>query len=455
MFIFSRGNLRGWPQLFATLLAAPLILTSCSPMPQRQPAPSPVASSPGILAPAAVAGALAASAQVDTTEDYRALGYTDQRKLARDSHGALYVAYRKKDTRGDSGCYHIFVSKSADNGATWQVVAGGAPIEQADDCMQRVPALIVDASDVIHVVWYGRDKQHSGGNDRQIKYTRSADGGATWSKWRNVAEVPGYSGSALWQEHPTIAASGSQLYIVWQGLDGDSGGASQAKLITSLDGGATWSAWRKVGEWRQNQSRPVLVAARAGRLFLFAYGSVGGVQQIIWTSSADSGDTWQPWAAVAPSNADQRHVSAAVDASDHVHLVWRELEDSGGSTIRYAVYGADAWSAAEPVSAAPGVYQLFPSVAVSGDGTLWVAWTETSERSDAPEDDPTGGQAVYTSRPAGSGWRPRAVLTPSSRTSIYVSLYANPGDRRGTVDAIWLDNGDAASKTIWYARLGG
>jgi hypothetical protein len=436
------------------LLAALIALASCSPAPQ-QPIATPAATAPGVPSPAAATTPPAssqASAQIDTTQDYRALGYTDQRKLARDSHGTLYAAYRKKDTQGD--CYHIFVGKSADNGATWQVLAGGAPIEQADDCMQRVPALIVDARDVIHVVWYGRDKQHSQGNDRQIKYTSSADGGATWAPWRNVAEVPGYNGSALWQEHPIIAASGTLLFIVWQGVDSDSGGASRAKFIKSSDGGATWSAWRNVGGGGQNQSRPVLVAARDGRLFLFAYGNVGGVQQIIWTISGDRGDTWQPWRAVAPSSADQRHVSAAVDASDHVHLVWRQMED-GGSAIQYAVYDGASWSAAAPISAAPGVYQLFPSVAVSGDGALWVAWTETNDRSDAPEDDPSAGQIAYVSRPAGGSWGPRTVLAPSGHASIYISLYASPGDRRGTVDAIWLDNGDAERKTIWYARLGG
>ena len=460
MFVLCPGGARGRPSAIAKLLATLLVLTGCSLTPQRQPAPTPASRSP--LAPSSAVAAAGtplpgsqASVQIDTTQDYRALGYTDQRKLARDSRGTLYAAYRKKDTQGDRECYHIFVSKSTDNGVTWWVVRGGTPIEQADDCMQRVPSLIVDASDVIHVVWYGRDKQHNHGNDRQIKYTRSADGGGTWLHWRNVAEVPDYSGSTLWQEHPTITASGKLLYIVWQGLDGDGSDTSQVKFIKSSDGGATWSAWRNVGAGRQNQSRPVLVAARDGRLFLFAYGNVGGVQQIIWTTSADNGDTWQPWRAVAPDDADQRHVSAALDASDHIHLVWRQMDGSDGSTIRYAVYDGKSWSAAASVGAAPGVYQFFPSVVVSGSGTLWVAWTEANERSDAPEDDPTAGQIVYISRPAGGTWRPRTTLTPRSHTSIYVSLYANPGDQRTTVDAIWLDNSDDARKSIWYARLGG
>jgi hypothetical protein len=458
--ILCHGRARGRSSTIAKLLATLLILAGCSLAPQRQPAATPVSSLP--LAPSptvADAGAPAPGSQprvqIDTTQDYRALGYTDQRKLARDSRGTLYAAYRKKGAPGDRECYHIFVSKSSDNGSTWRVVPGGAPIEQTDDCMQRVPSLIVDASDVIHVVWYGRDKQHNRDNDRQIKYTRSTDGGSTWSGWRNVAEVSGYSGSALWQEHPTIAASGKLLYIVWQGLDGEGSDTSQAKFIRSSDGGTTWSAWRNAGAGRKNQSRPVLVAARDGRLFLFAYGNLGGVQQIIWTTSVDHGDAWQPWRAVAPDDADQRHVSAATDASARIHLVWRQMDGLDGSTIRYAVYDGKSWSAAASVGAAPGVYQFFPSVVVSGSGTLWVAWTEANERSDAPEDDPTAGQIVYVSKPAGSRWRPRTTLTPRSRTSIYVSLYANPDDQRTTVDAIWLDNSDGVRKGIWYARLDG
>jgi len=34
--------------------------------------------------------------QFDRSEDIRTLGYSDQRKLARDSSGALFAAYRKK-----------------------------------------------------------------------------------------------------------------------------------------------------------------------------------------------------------------------------------------------------------------------------------------------------------------------------------------------------------------------
>ncbi len=87
--------------------------------------------------------------------------------------------------------------------------------------------------------------------------------------------------------------------------------------------------------------------------------------------------------------------------------------------------------------------------------TRWVAWTEASEQSDAPEDDPTARQIIYVSRPAGSTWNPRATHAPRSHTSIYVSLYANLDDQRTTVDAIWLENTDDAHKSIWYARLGG
>src|SRR5581483_10639939 len=151
MSILCLGKLRGRPSAIAALLAALLVLAGCSLAPQRPPAPTPAPGAPPATSLAATpAPGSQASVEVDTTEDYRALGYTDQRKLARDSRGTLYAAYRKKDSRGDSECYHIFVSKSTDNGKTWSAVRGGMPIEQADDCMQRVPSLIVDTADVIH-----------------------------------------------------------------------------------------------------------------------------------------------------------------------------------------------------------------------------------------------------------------------------------------------------------------
>jgi hypothetical protein len=395
--------------------------------------------------------------QVDETDDYRGLGYTDQRKIARDSNGNLYLAYRKKYPTGQSACYHIFVSKSSDNGASWTVLNQNAPIERTGDCAQRVPTIAVDDRDVIHVAWYGKDPDNTGDNQRQIKYARSTDGGATWSDWINVAKVPGYRGQPLWQEHPVLyVGARDTIYIVWQGLDSTYSSASQAKFVKSADGGATWDAWKNVSPMsRRNQSRPTIVTTNDGnRLYILAYGGVDGVQQIIWTTSADRGDTWTPWSAVAPSAGDQRHVSVVLDSSDHLHAVWREVDGSGTTQIEYCTYNGKSWSAATSVGAYPAMYQFFPSIAVTSKDTLWVVWTESASPSDYPEDNPTDGQIWYVSKPAGGAWSRRIMLTPQSGASIYASLRWGHYNNGGNIDVIWLDSHDGSSSQIRHAALG-
>ena len=123
-----------------------------------------------------------AAVLIDLVQDPKVTGYPDSRKLVRDSHGNLYVAYRKKFLLKKAVETHLFVAKSTDNGQSWAVVNQGKPVERVGDFKQRVPSLVIDSHDVIHIVWYGLDAHNLGVNDRQIKYVRSADGGTTGSQ---------------------------------------------------------------------------------------------------------------------------------------------------------------------------------------------------------------------------------------------------------------------------------
>ncbi len=390
--------------------------------------------------------------QVDRTQDYRGLGYTDQRKLARDSAGNLYLVYRKKHRIDGRLRYHIFVARSADEGGSWTVL-NDMPIERVGDYVQRVPAIAVGATDAIHVVWYGNDPDNAGENERQIKYARSDDGGASWSRWINVAAVGGYDGQRLWQEHPCICAHGDAIFLAWQGLDTTYRAASQAKFVASLDGGRSWGAWRNVSPADGNRSRPTLVATADGaRLYMLAYGDMGGRQQIVWTVSRDGGESWAPWAAVAPADADQRHVSAAVDPRDGLHAVWRQADAAGRARIYYAGYDGRAWSAGAPIGAGRPAHQLFPSLTVAAD-RLWVVWTETTRPFGYPADDPADGQLWYASKPLGGDWSAPARLAASGERAIYASLRRN--DPRGdeAIDLVWLSNDGGPNLPIMHTRL--
>jgi hypothetical protein len=391
--------------------------------------------------------------QIDNTEDYRSLGYPDQRKIARDSQGNLYVAYRKKYKSVNTSTYHIFVAKSTNNGSSWQILNNNQPIEQIGDYMQRVPTIAIDQRDVIHVAWYGQDAQNTGENQRQIKYSRSSDGGLTWSPWVNVGEVQGYDNQKLWQEHPTLAVNGTNVYIAWQGLDPDNPRSSQVRLGHSTDSGATWQPWRTVkATTRGNRSRPSIIAVSGGeRLYILAYGGVGTPQQIVWTSSDDGGATWGDWQPVAPNTGDQRHVSAALDSGGRVHAVWRQMDDQNNAAIVYAVLDNGQWSQPKAIQQ-NGTYQFFPSIAVSGDDSVWVSWTASSDASKSPEDDPTNGNIVVAKKEHDSTWRMLQPPLEQQGANIYSSLRWGEYNNGGNVDLVWL-SGSGDSWHLLFSAL--
>lgn len=422
------------------------------------------ANTPTPITPLTVTGlnhpTLAAPTLVDQTQQSKSMGYTDSRKLVRDRAGNLYVAYRKKFKLQDETAYHIFVATSRNNGRTWQVLNNNRPIEEVGDFNQRVPSIAIDRQDRLHVVWYGPDAAGAGSEENQIKYAYSADSGASWSAWRNIAPVAGYGGEERWQEHPTIFVSDAQggdaqtLYVVWEGRDELSNRAAQIKLTQSHDGGQTWSPWLNLAPTNYNRSRPALVA-KGDTLYTFAYGSRGGIQQILCTISTDGGKAWSPWRQVAASMQDQRHVSAAIDQQGVVHIVWRQppfqatQEEGRNSQIYYASFDGQTWSAPTRVGAHGDSAQTYPSIAVDGERTVWITWLETSDPYDFPNDAPTTGAVYYVAK-NDQGWS-QPILFGAGGNNLYPSLRRDL-TTGAHIDVVWLD-AQPQGNLIRFAQL--
>ncbi len=386
---------------------------------------------------------LALPTLVDQTQQVKSMGYTDSRKIVRDRAGKLYVAYRKKFKLHYETAYHIFVATSRDNGRTWTVLNNNRPIAEVGDFNQRVPSIAIDRHDRLHVVWYGADATSATSDENQIKYVYSADGGATWSTWRNIAPVAGYAGAERWQEHPTIFVSDNQtVHIVWEGRDEWYQRAAQIKVTQSHDGGQSWTPWRNLAPTNYSRSRPSLVA-KGDTLYAFAYGSRGGIQQILYTISTDGGQQWSPWQPVAASIQDQRHVSAAIDQRGTVHIVWRQppfrgaLEEGRNSQIYYASLDGAGWSAPIRVGSHGGGAQTYPSIAVALDYTVWITWLETSAPYDFPHDAPTTGAVYYVAKNE-QGWS-EPILFGAGGGNLYPSLRRDLGSAGTAVDVVWVD----------------
>lgn len=380
---------------------------------------------------------------IDETQNSKAMGYTDSRKVVRDAQGNLYVAYRKKYKLHYETAYHIFVAKSTDNGLTWHVLNAAQPIETVGDFNQRVPAIAIDRADGLHVVWYGPDETTTNDDENQLKYVHSTDGGLTWSAWRNIAPVAGYQGQALWQEHPTIYVDNdNRIYVVWEGRDDWYTQSAQIKFTRSSDGGQSWTPWVNVAPSNHSHSRPALVVS-GEQLYVFAYGNRGGLQQILYASSMDGGRAWSRWRQVAPSGQDQRHVAAAVDRTGRIHIVWRQPPFSAAAASRnntqiyYAMYDGMTWRAPVHVGSHMGGAQTYPSIAVDAEQTVWITWVETTDPYDFPNDAPTTG-AVYYVVKSELGWS-APLLYGGSGSNLYPSLRRNLTSGREQVDVVWLE----------------
>lgn len=396
--------------------------------------------------------------RVDRVDDYRALGYPGSRKIVRDSQDNLYVAYRKGYKREDEAHQRIFVARSTNNGKTWKVLNNNRPIESVGDYVQRVPSIAIGAADSLHVVWYGLDAETGGEADnRQIKYTRSLDGGQTWEAWRNLAVVPEYDGGRLWQEHPTIYIDGqNQLYIAWEGRD-KWNTKPQVKFIKSSDNGATWSAWRNISESPTlGYSRPSIIATPAGKIVhVVAYGGNPEVAHIMWSRSQDRGETWSKWQAIAPGEQDQRHAAIAMDNQGRIHVVWRQMPEkraeNAKSQLYYAFFDGQEWGKAEQVAKRNSKNQFFPSLAIDAADRPWIVWSETASNAGFPKEDPTNGK-IYVTAKLEERWHAPVLLSNSSR-AIYPSLGLHTHGDSASLDVIWLENEGQHDRTIYYKTL--
>lgn len=333
---------------------------------------------------------------IDTTQDIKALGYTGQRKVASDKIGNFYTAYRKKY----NGNYEIFVAKLSKAEGSWKISGNNNPVSVVglkND--QRVPSIAIDNSDTLHVVWYGSDDPKNSDN-RQIKYSRSSDHGETWSPWRNISFVEGYEKDfSMWQEHPSIiSGKNGLLFAVWEGKDAENK-KQQIKFSRSSDGGDTWTKWQNINATPENtQSRPSIIQDSKGKLYIIMYSSHGSendTQQIMYTSSLDDGNTWNNWTAISDIRFDSRHASAAMDKNDNLHILWRApILENGTINIMHLKIAPDGKMNEIKTIASSQGYQFFPTISTDKSGRIFASWMETNMKSEFPKEDPFQGNIM-------------------------------------------------------------
>lgn len=217
-----------------------------------------------------------------------------------------------------------------------------------------------------------------------VEVSKSTDGGKTWSKPVQLILTPNLSDKDSVTADPT---NSSYAYVVWD-LAGTGG---QIYFSRTTDGGNTWSAAKQIyGGATVNNI--ILVLPNGNLLDTFTDDSTGDVSFI---TSTNHGATWSSTVHVISSQDDigvyiPRNgnfvrtgaglASVTVDQkTGNLYAAWEDARFSGMRTEAIAFSmstdGGNTWSTPIQVNKSPGGVQAFtPTVQVDSKGTVAVSY---------------------------------------------------------------------------------
>ncbi len=164
------------------------------------------------------------------------------------SDGTAYFSWDGYEGNGGAkGKVNLYVSLSADGGATWATnlidVSSSPPDCSAFDCgwafLGAAMTMTSDANGTLYTLW---NAGSTAKGPERIYFSRSTDGGNTWSAKQDVSAAA----SGVQHAFPAIAATGNgDIRIAWMDTRAAAPGAMDRWNVyyrRSTDGGLTWSS---------------------------------------------------------------------------------------------------------------------------------------------------------------------------------------------------------------------
>jgi hypothetical protein len=267
------------------------------------------------------AGAPPAGADMSPIRQITRTGESYDPQVAADA-GKIHVVYAEAEI--PNGSTQLRYRRSLDGGATWSRIKRLSP-NSADTLGHAVAAF----GDVVHVVWID-DRLSPGAYEGQVYYRRSTDGGATWSKAQRLSFASCGTYGPCRARRVQLAVAGNQVHIVWQDSP-----LYRVHHRHSLDGGATWSARTEVDDlW---VTAYVEGFAASSQVLALVWDD-GTARALHFTRSTDNGGTWTASEEIAARIADHGFLAARGNRVDFVwsnqqpgnpEIYWKTSRDGG------------------------------------------------------------------------------------------------------------------------------
>jgi hypothetical protein len=264
------------------------------------------------------------NAATDTGDDSLA-------RLAADSAGTWIAVWTSDDPEiGSPGPDpDILFSRSQSNGQAWSQPAPVSPSMASESHVEYQPDIAVGGSTWI-TAW---STLEASGTDADIRFSRSTDGGMTWSEpalLNDDAEVDTRD-----DDWVRLATDGDGVWLaVWQWRYPDTSAERTVRMSRSLDDGLTWSPAQIVppaGELAQTPD-----VSTDGDLWLVTWDvRTASDHDIRVARSNNEGATWTAPVFVNTNGAtDSEHDMVQAIANDGGGgwlVAWQSMEDIGGT----------------------------------------------------------------------------------------------------------------------------
>jgi len=322
--------------------------------------------------------------------------------IAVGSGGKAYVAWYDNSSGGNE----ILFSKSTDRGKTFS----SAVNLSNNTGSSTFPSVAVDKNGIVHVAW--QDTQYG---TSEILYTRSTDGGATFSSPINISNDTGTSGNIKLATDST-----GRVYAVWTD-------ESQINLARSDNGGTSFS---KVFTYHPASGSPLSPALAIGSdsTLHLTWADNSSSRQVRYARSTNQGASFSTPLTIATGSNLSRPV-IAVDGVGHVYIAY-----INGDTNPSEIYFAKSTNSGTSFSAGVNITNntgtsINPNLAVDSTGILYMAWQDTT---------PGNYDSLFTrSTDFGTTFSTPVDIAPSTEGSLYDMIAV---DELQNVYVAWDDN---------------
>jgi len=321
------------------------------------------------------------------------------------TNSANLVAEWQQDRWSTGGSQALNLAASFDGGMTWtignaafSICSGGAASNAGNFQRASNGWLTVSPSGVVYALslsFSGTSLEPGSASGQLV--AQSSDGGRSWSL--PVALIS--DGADFFDDKGSITADpndSNYVYAVWDRLEGGAGSGGPSYFAMTSDGGTSWQSAVSIydpGPSNQTIGNQIVVLPGGQVIDIFTVIVVVSGKQVSalgQIQSSDHGSTWSAETGIAQLNSvgtvdplSHQEVrdasllfSVAVSAQGTIYIAWQDSSFSGGKydgiALAHSSDGAQTWSQPIQVNADTSTPAFDPTIAVAGDGSIAVTY---------------------------------------------------------------------------------